>query len=156
MTSSLAETAARCDTTIAQARADLIRAVRQAAASGMPQSRIASEIGRSQPEVHRLLHFNGTSPRGRALRRQASAVRRLVADRGGRDVRVFGSVAAGKDGPESDIDLLFTMKKSLSLMQLAELEIEVSRIIGVDVDMIPESAIRPDLRDRILAESVPL
>lgn len=79
-----------------------------------------------------------------------------MADHGGRDVRVFGSVATGQDGPESDIDLLFTMDRPLSLMQLAALGNQVSDLVGVDVDLIPDSAIRPDLRDRIVGESVPL
>jgi hypothetical protein len=71
------------------------------------QAEIARRIGRSQPEVSRLLHFHGTSPRAMALRRNRDVVRRLVRDAGGRNVRVFGSVATGTDHDGSDIDLLF-------------------------------------------------
>lgn len=46
----------------ARARAELVRAVRAAAAQGMTQSHIAQCIGRSQPDVPRLLRFHGTSP----------------------------------------------------------------------------------------------
>lgn len=81
---------------------------------------------------------------------------RLVADAGGANVRVFGSVATGHDTPESDIDLLFTMRTPLSLMELSALEERVSNTVGADVDLVPDSAIRADLRERITGEAVPL
>ena len=79
-----------------------------------------------------------------------------MAAAGGRDVRVFGSVATGDDHEGSDIDLLFTMDRPLSLMQLAALERDVSQVVGCPVDLVPDTVLRPDLRDRILAEAVAL
>ena len=156
MASSLREVAARTDKTVAAARDELVRAVRQAAAEGMTQAEIAREIGRSQPEVSRLLHFHGSSPLGLALRRKAVDVRRAVAAAGGSNVRVFGSVAKGTDTDASDIDLLFTMDSSLSLMSLSKLERRLAEIIGAHVDLIPEESLRPQLRTRVLNEAVPL
>lgn len=156
MTSSLGEVARQADRRIAQARAELVGAVREAAAAGMTQTQIAAEIGRSQPEVSRLLHFHGTSSLARRLRKHAAEVKRLVAEAGGSNVRVFGSVAAGEDREDSDIDLLFTMGRPLSLMQLSLLERAVSRVVGCSVDVVPDSVLRPELRDRILAEAVAL
>jgi predicted nucleotidyltransferase len=153
---SLAGVARRSDGAVAQARADLVRAVRQAAASGMSQSQIASEIGRSQPEVSRLLHFHGISPLARRLRKHTSEIRRIVANFGGSNVRVFGSVATGLDHEGSDIDLLFTMGVPLSLMQLGALERQLMSILGTEVDLVPDSVLRPEFRDRALAEAVPL
>jgi len=69
---------------------------------------------------------------------------------------VFGSVATGKDHPGSDVDLLFKMNKPLSLMRLARLEQQISQLLGVDVDLVPDSTIRPEFRERILAEAVVL
>ena len=71
-------------------------------------------------------------------------------------MRVFGSTANGTDGPDSDVDLLFDMRKPLSLMQLSTLERELSGLIGARVDLVPESSIRPDLRQHILDQAVPL
>lgn len=122
----------------------------------MTQAQIAHEIGRSQPEVSRLLRFHGTSPLARNLRRNASQVRRVVAAAGGSDVRVFGSMATGHDHDESDVDLMFVMGEPLSLMQLGRLEKRVSDLLGVRVDLVPESSLRPDLRERVLAEAVAL
>ena len=71
-------------------------------------------------------------------------------------MRVFGSVARGEDDERSDIDLLFLMGRPLSLLELAWLEARVSAAVGVPVDLVPESSLRPALRDRALAEAVPL
>lgn len=156
MTESLAEIARRCDGAVQRARAELVQAVRSAAASGMTQAQIAAEIGRSQPEVSRLLHFCGTSPLGRRLRKNASAIQQLVAEAGGGNVRVFGSVVTGRDRVDSDIDLLFTPSEPLSLMRLGRLEQDISHLVGVKVDMVPDSALKANLRDRVLAEAVAL
>ena len=150
----LVEVARRTDEATRHARAELVSAVRRAAAAGMTQRQIGQQIGRSQPEVSRLLRFHGTSPLARRLRGNAGRVRQIVAEAGGGRVRVFGSVATGQDGPDSDVDLLFTMGDPLSLMELGRLEQRLAAAIGIPVDLVPDSAIRPDLRERILAEAV--
>lgn len=156
MDASLAEVARESDAAVRHARDELVRAVREAAAAGMTQAQIAAEIGRSQPEVSRLLRFHGTTPLSRRLRASRAEVLRAVAEAGGRDVRVFGSVARGEDDEGSDVDLLFVMERPLSLMELGRLEDEVSAAVGVPVDLVPESSLRPALRDRALVEAVPL
>ena len=154
MPESLAQLANRADLVVATARAELVAAVRAAAAEGMTQKEIARAIGRSQPEVSRLLRFNGRSPLGMRLRKRATEVRQLVANAGGSNVRVFGSVAKGSDQPESDIDLLFSMTHPLSLLELGSLERQIGDLLGAKVDLVPEAAIRPDLRERVLSEAV--
>lgn len=71
-------------------------------------------------------------------------------------MRVFGSLATGEDRPDSDVDLLFRMGAPLSLMELGRLERRLADAIGAPVDLVPESALRPDLRERVLAEAVAL
>lgn len=156
MTSELAEAAREADELVARGRARLVQAVRGAAGAGWTQAQIAAEIGRSQPEVSRLLHFHGRSPLGRRLRRHSSAIRHLIAEAGGSHVRVFGSLATGQDREGSDIDLLFTMGAPLSLMELGALERSISELVGAPVDLVPDSVVRPDLIERILAEAVEL
>ncbi len=79
-----------------------------------------------------------------------------MAEAGGGRVRVFGSVATGQDRPDSDVDLLFRMEEPLSLMELGRLEQRLKDAIGVPVDLVPDTALRPDLRERVLAEAVAL
>jgi predicted nucleotidyltransferase len=122
----------------------------------MTQAEIAAEIGRSQPEVSRLLRFHGTGPLARRLRAHRVEVLGVVRAAGGSNVRVFGSVATGQEREDSDVDLVFTMGRPLSLIELGTLEREVAEVVGVAVDLVPDDSIRPALRARVLAEAVPL
>lgn len=66
--------------------AGLVLAVRQASAQGLPQAQIARLIGRSQPEVSRLLRFHGRSSLAMQLRRHVREVRRRIGQAGGSHV----------------------------------------------------------------------
>jgi hypothetical protein len=44
----------------------------------------------------------------------------------------------------------------MGLMELGALERRLSDLLGAPVDLIPSAALRPDLRDRVLAQAVPL
>ncbi len=156
MVTTLAQIAERSDSAVSIARAELVRAVRKAAEEGMTQADIAREIGRSQPEVSRLLHFNGTGQRAAALRRNRAAVREVIRQAGGHNVRVFGSVASGADNDGSDIDLLFTAGKPIGLMAIGRLERQISELVGTQVDLVPDNALRPEFRRRVLAEAIQL
>ena len=156
MHASLAEVARDSDAAVRRARERLVRAVREAFAAGMTQSQIGAEIGRSQPEVSRLLRFHGTTALARRLRAVRAEILRVVSEAGGSDVWVFGSVARGEDDEGSDVDLLFVMGGPLSLLELSRLEGQVSSLVGASVDLVPESSLRPALRDRVLAEAVAL
>ena len=138
------------------ARAELVRAVREASRQGLTQAQIAQLMGRSQPEVSRLLRFHGRGPLAPRLRQHAREVRELIDHAGGSNVRVFGSVATGTEHAGSDIDLLFDMDTAMSLTELGVLERRLSELLGTHVDLIPASALRPDLRERVLAEVVAL
>jgi predicted nucleotidyltransferase len=49
---------------------------------------------------------------------------------------------------------MFVMRRPLSLMELGQLEDEVSAVVGVTVDLVPETSLRPALRDRARHEAV--
>ena len=115
--------------------------MRAAAGGGLTQAEIAREIGRSQPEVSRLLRFHGSSPLARRLRRHRSEVLETIAAVGGSHVRVFGSVASGTDRDGSDIGVL---------------EARLTALLEVKVDVVPDGSLRSALRERVLAEAVPL
>ena len=152
----VAAVARRSDEAVRDARAELVHAVREASRQGLTQAQIAQLIGRSQPEVSRLLRFHGRGPLARRLRRHAREVRELIDQAGGSNVRVFGSVATGTEHAGSDIDLLFDMGTPMGLMELGTLERRLSELLGADVDLIPAATLRPDLCDRVLTEAVAL
>jgi hypothetical protein len=96
---------------------------------------------------------NGAVERLMAQREQVLAV---AERRGARNVRVFGSVARGDDGPTSDVDLLVDLDDGVSLIGLAGLQNELSDLLGVSVDVVPASMLKPRLRDRVLNQAVPI
>jgi predicted nucleotidyltransferase len=75
---------------------------------------------------------------------------------GATNVRVFGSVARGEDGPESDIDLLVDFPAAKSLFKVAGLELAFRDLLGVPVDCGPADLLKADMRERVLAEAVEL
>jgi predicted nucleotidyltransferase len=80
----------------------------------------------------------------------------LAAEYGVREVRVFGSVARGEAGPDSDIDLLACLDPEVSLLRQAALVRHLQDLLGCRVDLVSERALRPRVRDRVLREAVPL
>jgi predicted nucleotidyltransferase len=72
---------------------------------------------------------------------------------GATNVRLFGSVARGDDGPNSDVDLLVDLKPNVGLFALGEMSAEAKRILGCSVDIVPANSLKPDLAERVLAEA---
>jgi predicted nucleotidyltransferase len=122
----------------------------------LSQREIAAAIGRSQPEVSRLLHFRGASEAGRQLARNRKKILELAADRGISNIRVFGSVARGTDGPDSDVDLLVDLAAGTGLFSLARLENDLAELLQTRVDVVPARSLREHLAEQVLSEAVPL
>jgi hypothetical protein len=80
----------------------------------------------------------------------------LAALHGASNVRVFGSVARGDTTPASDLDLLVDLAPRRSLLDLIRLQREVSELLGASVDVVSSRGLRPAIRQRVLAEAVPL
>lgn len=60
---------------------------------------------------------------------------------GASDVRVFGSVARGEQGPGSDVDFLVRMEVGRSLFDLAGLVGELEELLGCPVDVVSEGGL---------------
>ena len=70
-------------------------------------------------------------------------------------VRLFGSVARGEEGPDSDIDLLVDFSQDSSLFDLMRMTRELEELLGHPVDVVSAGGLKD--RDRhILSESVDL
>ena len=80
---------------------------------------------------------------------------RLVRKYGGREVRVFGSVARRTATRSSDVDLLIDRVRPDSL-RLTELRIALRGLLGRNVDVVPEDALYWRMAPQVLAEAVPL
>ena len=69
---------------------------------------------------------------------------------------LFGSLARGEDGPDSDIDLSFDVAPDVkfSLFDQAQIMHELTVALGKKVDLVPRRAIHPYIKDRIEAEQI--
>jgi predicted nucleotidyltransferase len=71
-------------------------------------------------------------------------------------VRIFGSVARGETGPESDVDFLVEMEEGRSLFDMGGLLMELQNLLGCKVDVVTEKGLRPRIRNEVLQEAVPV
>jgi len=73
-----------------------------------------------------------------------------------RTLEVFGSYVRDEQTPESDLDVLVTFDKTPSLLKLINLEYHLSDLLGVKVDLVMKSALKPRIGQNILREAVPV
>ena len=76
--------------------------------------------------------------------------------RGAANVRVFGSMARGDADDASDVDLLVTLAPGVSGLALGGMLMDVPELLGRRVDIVTEGGLHPALRERVLADAVPL
>ena len=57
-------------------------------------------------------------------------------------IGIFGSFARKENTKNSDIDILVRFKKSISLLQLINIEDSLSDKLGIKVDLVTEGAIK--------------
>ncbi|MBI5213958.1 MAG: nucleotidyltransferase family protein [Nitrospirae bacterium] len=72
------------------------------------------------------------------------------------EVGIFGSYVRGEQKKKSDIDILASFGEEISLLDLVGAELYLKKILKMKVDLIPKEDLRPELKDRILKETVPV
>jgi predicted nucleotidyltransferase len=72
------------------------------------------------------------------------------------NVRIFGSVARGEAGAESDIDFLVDMEPDGSLFDVGGLLVELQDLLGQKVQVVPEKSLHWYIHDQVLREAKPL
>lgn len=71
-------------------------------------------------------------------------------------LEVFGSAAVGAAGPDSDIDLLYTLAPGARLgWEIEDLASELAAILGRPVDLVSRRAVNAHIRDQVLQEARP-
>ena len=90
------------------------------------------------------------------LEANREAVRALVAKHRAANPRVFGSVARGEDGEESDLDLLIDPLPQATFLDQWDLQDDLEKLLGVKVDVVTAEGLRPRIRAHALAEAEPL
>lgn len=68
------------------------------------------------------------------------------------EIGVFGSVARGEQREESDIDILVNLDKDADLLDLIGLSQFLEERLHHKVDVVPKTALREEIRERVLNE----
>jgi predicted nucleotidyltransferase len=92
----------------------------------------------------------------RLLSERRNEILEIAARYGASNVRVFGSVARNEMGPNSDLDVLVDLEPGRTLLDHAGLMIALEELLGCKVDVAVDGGLRERVRERVLAEAVPL
>jgi len=90
--------------------------------------------------------------RATVRRERRTGILRLAEAHGGRNLRIFGSVARGDNREDSDVDFLVEFDQGRSLLDLIGLRLDLQDLLGVSVDIVTPKSLRY-IRDRIMAEA---
>ncbi|MBI3994967.1 MAG: nucleotidyltransferase family protein [Nitrospirae bacterium] len=93
--------------------------------------------------IHELLKF------------KREEILRIAAKHGARNVRIFGSVARGQAGAQSDLDVLVDLEPGHSLLDLGGFLMDLQELLGCKVDVVTEKGLRDRIRDRYCERPCP-
>jgi len=89
-----------------------------------------------------------------ALQTNREAIRKVVERHPACNARVFGSVLHGEDHEGSDLDILIDPTPNTTLMDVARIQVELEKLLGVAVDVLTPEALPDKFRGVVLAEAV--
>jgi uncharacterized protein len=87
---------------------------------------------------------------------KADQIREIIARYPVRNPRLFGSVARGDDKEGSDVDILVDPTENTSYFDLAGLELELSDLLGVKIDIATPEGLRRGMAERVARDLKPL
>ncbi len=99
---------------------------------------------------------NPRIPTDRILKRLHSLLPELRKQYRVKSLGLFGSYVHGRHRKTSDIDILVEFDRAPSLFKFVELQEYLSTALGIKVDLVMKTALRPAIGERILAEVVPV
>jgi uncharacterized protein len=91
-----------------------------------------------------------------SLRARRDEILRIAAKHGARNVRVFGSVAAGYANARSDIDFLVDLEAGRDVFTVHELAEELEQVLGRKVDVLETPRRRTRAATQIRREAIAL
>lgn len=73
-------------------------------------------------------------------------------------IGIFGSYVRGEQRPDSDLDILIELERppQISLIGLVELELYLSELLGIRVDLAIKKNLKPRIGKHILQEVIAL
>jgi uncharacterized protein len=89
-----------------------------------------------------------------ALNTHREAIRSLALRHKVTNVRVFGSVVHGNDTDVSDLDLLVDPTAETTMMDIARIQLELSQLLPVAVDVLTPKGLPAKFRSQVVAEAL--
>lgn len=96
-----------------------------------------------------------SAPTLREMRARRKEIMRIGALHGARNLRVFGSVARGEAGPESDVDFLVELDQDRTVLDLSSLILDLREALGRAVHVVEARESSP-VAESIRREAVAL
>ena len=93
---------------------------------------------------------------GQLVKEKREEILSIAAKHGAYNVRIFGSVARGDAGPESDVDFLVDVGQEHSSWFPAGLIADLEDLLGRKVDVAEPEGLHWYIRERVLKEAMPL
>jgi predicted nucleotidyltransferase len=93
---------------------------------------------------------------GQLVKEKREEILSIAAKHGAYNVRIFGSVARGDAGPESDVDFLVDVGQEHSSWFPAGLIADLEDLLGRKVDVAEPEGLHWYIRQRVLKEAMPL
>lgn len=91
-----------------------------------------------------------------ALKSHRDEIRRVVLQHRALNARVFGSALRGADNEHSDLDLLVDPTNETTLMDIAAIQVDLERLLGIPVDVLTPNALPDQFREQVLKEAEPV
>jgi predicted nucleotidyltransferase len=71
-----------------------------------------------------------------------------------KEIGIFGSYVKNMQTEKSDVDILVDFEEIPSLFDFVDLKIELSDILGLNVDLVMKNSLKPRIGQRILQEVI--
>jgi predicted nucleotidyltransferase len=91
-----------------------------------------------------------------ALKLHRDRIREIALSHRVTNPRVFGSVLRDEDTEDSDLDILVEPTAETTLMDIAKIEVELKRLLAVNVDVLTPKALPEKWRQRVIGEAMSL
>jgi hypothetical protein len=90
------------------------------------------------------------------LKEKREEILAVASRHGARKVRVFGSLARGESGRDSDVDFLVELEPGGSLLDVIAIKQDLEELLQRKVDVVTEGAVSPYIRSDILSQAISL
>jgi predicted nucleotidyltransferase len=77
---------------------------------------------------------------------------RLRREYGVKSLGLFGSYLRGEQKSDSDVDILVDFDEPIGLLKFMDLELHLTELLGIKVDLVMKTALKPGIGRRILRE----